>query len=451
MNAPPSTPAPNRAELTDWDPENEAFWESTGKKIANRTLVITTFNLTLAFAVWFVVSAIVARLKDSGFELSKTELYWLVAMPGLAGGTLRLAHMFLIPIFGTRKVITFSTASLLVPLIGWYFAMQQNTTSYTTLIVLAFVAGLGGGNFSSFMPSTSLFFPKKKLGTALGVQAGIGNFGVSLVQFLTPWLIGLSVVGTSLMFDKGGPDKPPAATEVFLGNAFLFWIPFVIIGTIVAWVYLKDVPVHAKMSEQMNIFREKHTYTMTSLYLMTFGTFSGLAAAFPVLIKNQFGDFASAPDPLKYAFIGPLVGSLARVVAGPISDRFGGAKVTTVAGIGATVFAFLVSFWVKPDSIDDFTPFVLAMTGVFFFAGVGNASTFKQIPMLFDKVKSAGVIGWTAAVAAYGPFLFSLLISFSASSTGTPANFFIGLSIFCALNVVLNWVYFARKGAPNPC
>lgn len=450
MNAPPSQPAPKGHELTEWDPENEEFWESTGKKIANRTLVITTFNLTLAFAVWFVVSAIVARLKDSGFDLSKTELYWLVAMPGLAAGTLRLAHMFLIPIYGTRKVVTFSTLSLLVPLVGWYFAVQQTTTSYTTLIVLAFLAGLGGGNFSSFMPSTSLFFPKKRLGTALGIQAGIGNFGVSLVQFLTPWVIGLSIMGTTLVYDKGGP-KPPGPTDVYLGSAFLIWIPFIIVGAIFAWTKLKDVPVHAKMSEQMNIFREKHTYTMTSLYMMTFGTFSGLAAAFPVLIKNQYGDFANAPDPLKYAFIGPLVGSAARILAGPVSDKFGGARVTAFAGIGATVFAVLTSLYVKPDSIDDFTPFVLTMVGIFFFAGVGNASTFKQIPMLFDKVKSAGVIGWTAAIAAYGPFLFSVLISFSASSTGSPATFFIGLAVFCALNVILNWWFFARKNAPNPC
>lgn len=430
--------------LPEWNPEDDAFWESKGKKIATRTLVVTTFNLTLAFSVWFVVSAVVSKLKDVGFTMSKSELYWLVAMPGLAGGTFRLMHMFLIPVFGTRKVITLSSASLLLPLIGWYFAVQSNDTPYWVLLGLAFLAGVGGGNFSSFMPSTSLFFPKKKLGTALGIQAGIGNFGVSLVQFLTPWVIGLSLVGSSMVNKKTGAD-------VWLHNAFLLWIPFVVIGTILAWTKLDSVPVRANVRDQMNIFREKHTYTMTSLYIMTFGTFSGLAAAFPVMIKNQYGDFANAPDPLKYAFIGPLVGSLMRVLAGPVSDKFGGAKVTTVSGIGATIFAFLVSFWVKPDSMDDFTPFVLMMVGVFAFAGIGNASTFKQIPMLFDKVKSAGVIGWTAAIAAYGPFLFSVLIAFSASATGSPKAFFYGLSVFCALNVVLNWWYFARKNAPNPC
>lgn len=435
---------PKSSVLTEWDPENDSFWESRGKKVATRTLVVTTFNLTLAFSVWFVVSAIVSKLKDVGFTLSKSELYWLVAMPGLAGGTFRLMHMFLVPIFGTRKVVTISSASLLLPLIGWYFAVQSNDTPYWVLLALAFLAGVGGGNFSSFMPSTSLFYPKKKLGTALGIQAGVGNFGVSLVQFLTPWVIGLSIGGSALLNKKTGND-------VWLQNAFLLWIPFVIVGTIIAWTNLKDVPVRANMREQMNIFREKHTWTMTSLYMMTFGSFSGLAAAFPVLIKNQYGDFANAPDPLTYAFIGPLVGSLARILAGPVSDKIGGAKVTMAAGIGATIFAFLVSFNVAPTSNADFTPFVLAMVGVFFFAGIGNASTFKQIPMLFDKVKTTGVIGWTAAIAAYGPFIFSVLIAFSVSSTGTPKAFFYGLSVFCAFNVVLNWWYFARKNAPNPC
>lgn len=430
--------------LHEWDPEDESFWESEGKNIASRTLAVTTFNLILAFSVWFVVSAVVGKLKDVGFELSKSELYWLVAMPGLAGGTFRLIHMFLIPIFGTRKVVTFATASLLLPLIGWFFAVQNADTPYWVLLALAFLAGLGGGNFSSFMPSTSLFFPKKKLGTALGVQAGLGNFGVSLVQFLTPWLIGLGLAGSALVNTKTG-------ASVYLQSAFLFWIPFVIVGTIVAWLSLRSVPVVASMHEQMDIFREKHTWTMTSLYMMTFGTFSGLAAAFPILIKNQYGDFAAAPDPLKYAFIGPLVGSLARILAGPVADRIGGARITTISGVGAGIFAALVALWVKPDSIDEFTPFVLAMVGVFFFAGIGNASTFKQIPMLFTPRKSAGVIGWTAAIAAYGPFLFSVLISFCASAFGSPAYFFYGLAAFCTANVGLNWFYFDRPNAPNPC
>ncbi len=434
--------------LTEWDPENEAQWEAGGKQLANRTLWVTTFNLMLAFSVWFVVSAMISRLGKIGFDFSTSQTFWLVAMPGLAAGSLRLVHMFLTPMFGTRKVVTFSTLTLLIPLIGWYFAIQNTNTSYATFMVLAFLAGLGGGNFSSFMPSTSLFFPKKKLGTALAIQAGIGNLGVSLVQFITPVVIGFAVLGGSQTFKKK-PDLP--GKEIHLQNAVLLWIPLVIIAAILAWTMLRSVPVHANVREQMDIFREKHTYTMTSLYVMTFGAFSGLAAAFPVLIDKRFGDFENAPDPLTYAFIGPLVGALVRVAAGPVSDRFGGAKVTQIAGIGMVACSIWASTTMSPDSRDDFTIFVLAMVGIFFFAGVGNASTFKQIPGLFDMRKTAGVVGWTAAIAAYGPFLVSVLISFSVSQSGSPKGFFLGLAVFCAANVALNWWYFARKNAPNPC
>lgn len=425
--------------LKEWEPENEEFWASRGKKIATRTLIITTANLMIAFAVWFVVSAIISRLGKAGFDLSKSELYWLVAMPGLAGGTFRLIHMFLTPIYGTRHVVAISTALLMLPLTGWFFAVQDPDTPYWILLGLAFLAGLGGGNFSSFMPSTSLFFPKRDQGTALGVQAGIGNFGVSLVQFLTPWVIGFSMVGSALN----------AKGDLYLQNALLIWMPAVILLSILAWFGLRSVPVRANMREQMDIFSEKHTYTMTSLYMMTFGTFAGFAAAFPVLIKNEFGQFGH--DPLTYAFIGPLVGSLMRVVAGPISDRLGGARVTQVSAIGLIIFTTLTSFYVAGESPDDFKPFVLGMVGMFFFAGIGNASTFKQIPSLFSTLKAAGVIGWTAAIAAYGPFLFSVLISFSTSTSGDPQAFFYGLVAFYVFNLMLNWWFFARKNAPDPC
>ncbi len=429
--------------LSEWEPEDDTFWETKGKKIARKTLVITTLNLMMAFVVWFVVSAIVVRLGTSGFGLSKSELYWLAAMPGLAGGTFRIIHMFLTPKFGTRHVVSISTALLLLPLIGWYFAVQDPGTPYGVLLLLAFLAGLGGGNFSSFMPSTSLFFPKRDQGTALGLQAGIGNFGVSLVQFITPWVIGFSLLGSAQASKDGG--------SIWLQNAVLIWIPIVAVLSVVAWFGLKSVPVRASTREQMDIFREKHTWTMTSLYVMTFGSFAGLAAMFPILIKTQFGDFADAPDPLTYAFIGPLVGSALRIITGPISDKIGGAKITQVAGIGMFASIIGVSLFVAPTSADQFTPFVLFMVGVFFFAGIGNASTFKQIPMLFNPRKAAGVIGWTAAIAAYAPFVFGALISWAAASSGSPKPFFYGLAAFCAFNVALNWWYFARKGAENPC
>jgi len=213
--------------IEGWQPEDEAFWDREGKRVAARTLSITTLNLTLSFITWFVVSALVVRLPNIGFQLSDRQLFWLAAMPGLSGGTLRILHTFLIPLYGTRRVVTISTLSLLIPLAGWAFAVQHPETSFEALLVLAALAGFGGGNFSSFMPSTSLFYPKRRLGTALGIQAGIGNFGVSVVQFVTPWVIGFALVGGSQVLKKGATTTP-----VWLQNATAIWIPLVVIGSV---------------------------------------------------------------------------------------------------------------------------------------------------------------------------------------------------------------------------
>jgi NNP family nitrate/nitrite transporter-like MFS transporter len=436
--------------LATWDPEDGTFWESKGKRIAWRTLWITTANLTMAFATWFVVSALVVRLPNVGFDLSTSQLFWLAAMPGLAGGTLRILHTFLTPLFGTRKVVSISSLLLLVPLIGLFVAVRDPTTPFWVLMLLAFLAGLGGGNFSSFMPSTSLFFPRRLQGTALGLQAGIGNFGVSLVQFITPWIIGFAAFG-ALAGDPQTFTRDGVSEDIWLQNAALIWIPIVAVLSVAAWFMLRSVPVRANVREQMDIFKEKHTWLMTSLYVMTFGSFAGFSAAFPLLIREVYGSFENAPDPLTFAFLGPLVGSAVRVAAGPVSDRFGGARVTQISGIGMVASTIGVLFFLQPDSLDQFPWFVGFMLGIFFFAGMGNASTFKQIPMIFPPRQAGGVIGWTAAIAAYGPFVFSALIGTTIAASGNPAAFFIGAAVFYACNVVVNWWFYARKGAEKPC
>lgn len=436
--------------LGHWEPENEAFWEQQGKALAWRTLWITTANLMMAFIVWFMVSALVVRLPNVGFALTTSQLFWLAAMPGLAGGTLRIVHTFLVPLYGTRHVVTFSTLALLIPVVGWIVAVQDPATPYWVLLLLAFLAGLGGGNFSSFMPSTSLFFPKRLQGTALAIQAGIGNFGVSVVQFVTPWIIGVALFGAL----AGSPQvltRGDATSHVWLQNAALIYVPFILLFAALAWFGLKSVPVRANFREQLDIFKLKHGLFMTSLYIMTFGSFSGYAATFPLLIREVYGSFDGAPDPLTWAFLGPLVGSVMRVVAGPISDRFGGAIVTHWSGIGLLVCAVGVTFFTQPDSLAQFPYFVAFMLGLFVFAGVGNASTFKQMPMLFPPRQAAGIIGWTAAVAAYGPFAAGMLIGLSFGLFGSPNAFFWWAAIFYAGNIALNWWYYARKGAEAPC
>ncbi|MGE0726349.1 MAG: MFS transporter [Alphaproteobacteria bacterium] len=453
MSADVSVRPPSRtgkAWLQRWEPEDPVFWEQTGRPIAWRTLVITTANLTMAFIVWFLVSALVVRLPNVGFQLTTSQLFWLAAMPGLAGGSLRIIHTFLVPLYGTRNVVALSTLTLLLPAIGWVYVVQDPTTPYWVLMSLAFLAGLGGGNFSSFMPSTSLFFPKRLQGTALAIQAGIGNFGVSIVQFVTPWIIGVALFGAV----AGAPQvltRGTTESSIWLQNAALIYVPFIAVFGIIAWFGLRSVPVRANFREQLDIFRLKHGLVMTSLYIMTFGSFSGFSATFPLLIKQCYGQFEGAPDPLTYAFLGPLIGSVMRVVAGPISDRLGGAIVTQWSGVGLLACAVGVTFFTSPTSLESFPWFVAFMLGLFFFSGIGNASTFKQMPMLFAPRQAAGVIGWTSAMAAYGPLAAGAMLGLSIAWVGSPNLFFYWAAVFYLANVAINWWFYARKGAEAPC
>jgi NNP family nitrate/nitrite transporter-like MFS transporter len=442
---------PSQTWLGRWTPEDETFWQTTGERLAWRTLVITTANLTLAFIVWFLVSALVVRLPGVGFQLSTSQLFWLAAIPGLAGGTFRIIHTFLVPLFGTRHVVAVSTLLLLIPAIGWFFAVQDPTTPYWVLLVLAFLAGLGGGNFSSFMPSTSLFFPKRLQGTALAVQAGIGNFGVSVVQFVTPWIIGFALAGSFLGAPQTFTGNGHPAGPVWLQNATVIYIPFILVLGIAAWVVLRSVPVRANFREQLDIFKEKHGFFMTLLYVGTFGTFSGLAATFPLLIKQIYGPLPAAPDPLHFAFLGPLVGSISRIAAGPLSDRVGGARVTQWSCIGMLICALAVTLFTAPASMAEFPYFVAAILGLFFFAGIGNASTFKQMPMIFPPRQAGGVIGWTGAIAAFGPFAVGLMLGYAFDWFGSPNPFFYWAAFFYLICIGINWWFYARKGAEKPC
>lgn len=436
--------------LDEWDPE-ATDWDS-GR--AWKTLWVTTFSLTLAFIAWFLVSALAPVLNDIGFDLSKGQLYWLTAMPGLAGGLLRLVWTFLPPVIGTRKLVTLTTLLLLVPFIGWALAVQNPDTPYGVLLMLGVFAGIGGGAFSGFMPSTSYFFPRSKQGTALGVQAGVGNFGVSIVQLATPWIVGFMLLGGAFATAIGAPqhvvnDATGVTKEAFYQNAGYAWVPMVLIGAIASWMLLRSVPVKvARKRDQFDIFRNKHTWLMTVLYVITFGTFSGFAAIFGLLIKNLYGSDAFGTDgisPLKYAFLGALVGSAARVVSGPIADRFGGARVTLVASAGIAVATVFTSFQLNPTSADQFPAFLWGMLAIFLFAGVGNASTFKQMPVIFERRQAGGVIGFTSAIAAFGPFYFGI-----ALATFSPVPLFLAWALLAAVGAGIAWWFYARAGAEKP-
>lgn len=442
--------------IDKWTPEDKDFWEKTGKKIAWRTLTVTTLSLILSFATWFMMSAIVVKLPGIGFKFTNDQLFWLAAMPGLAGGTLRIIHTFLLPIYGTRHVITISTLIKLIPVIGIGMAIMNPGTPFWVFMVLAFTAGFGGGDFSSYMPSTSIFFPKRLQGTALGIQAGIGNFGVSLAQFMTPIMIGVVTVGAAEVFTKVDPKTKVVlgSSEVYLQSAAFWYAPLLVLLGILCWIYLRSIPIKASFKEQLDIFKDKHTWFCTITYVMTFGSFAGLSAAFPLLIKTLYGNFEGAPDPLAYAFYGPLIGSASRVLFGFVADKTGGAILTTITGIGLIVgiVVLVTQGLVAPTSMDQFPMFVTIMLLLFFFTGIGNAATFRQYPIIFghNPRQAAGVIGWTAAIAAYGPFLFSILIGLSIAKSGNASSFFWGLLGFVIIATLVNWYYYNRKGCERP-
>ncbi|MCC6498550.1 MAG: NarK/NasA family nitrate transporter [Propionibacteriaceae bacterium] len=457
-------PVRSKEWLSSWDPENETTWDS---RLAWQTLWITTFTLTMCFVAWFLPSALVPKLNAIGYSWTKEQLYWLAAIPGLSGGLMRLVWMVLPPLLGTRKMVTLTTLLLIFPILGWGVRVQSPTAPYWELLTLAFMAGIGGGAFSGFMPSTSYFFPRRLQGTALGLQAGIGNFGVSLVQLLTPWLVGFGMLGfLGVSQQMKVPGKPDVT--VWYQNAAFFYIPFIIVGVILAWTMLRSVPIKANIRQQFDIFANQDTWWMTVLYIMTFGTFSGLSAQFGLLMSNLYGAGNPAivqgtgstaqvlvagyalPDPVAFVFLGPLIGAGARVLFSPLTDRMGGARWTLVSGLGLIASIAWTIPALTPDTSSaaalqgGFNQFLWGMLAIFLFAGIGNASTFKQMPMIFERRQAGGVIGWTSAIAAFGPFLFGVGLTIMPATT----FYWIGVA-WAALSVAITWWRYARPGAPK--
>lgn len=429
------------ARITKWDPENEQFWESEGKRHANRNLWISIPALLLAFAVWQIWSVVAVNLNDVGFNFSAGELFTLAALPGLTGATLRLIYTFVVPIFGGRNWTVFSTATLLIPTIGIGFAVQNPDTSFTTMAILAALCGFGGGNFSSSMANISFFYPKKAKGTALGLNAGIGNLGVSVVQFLAPLVVTIGIFGAF----AGSPQELSNGAQVWMQNAAFIWVIPIILTVIAAMFGMDNLPgTKASVKEQAIIFKNKHTWIMTFLYIMCFGSFIGFSAAFPLLIRTEFPEV----NALQFAFLGPLVGALARPLGGMISDKLGGARVTfwdVIVMIGST---FGVVYFLNAGN---FTGFLLMFMLLFITTGIANGSTFAMIPHIFPPKEAAPVLGFTAAIAAYGAFFIPKIFGWSIETTGA-ANLALYLFIgYYAVSLVLTWYYYSRKNAVVKC
>jgi NNP family nitrate/nitrite transporter-like MFS transporter len=451
--------------LTDWRPEDPQFWASKGKAIATRNLWISIPNLLLAFSVWMVWSVVVARLPAIGFDFNTGQLFWLAALPGLSGATLRIVYTFMIPIFGGRKWTAISTASLLVPALGAGFAVQNPETPYSMFLILAFLCGLGGGNFASSMANIAYFYPKATKGNALALNAGLGNLGVSVMQFVVPMVIVTGVFGAM----GGEPQVLANGNELFLQNAGFIWVPFIAISAIAAWFGMNDIAdVKTSVGSQMVILTRFHNWVMCVLYTGTFGSFIGYSAGFPLLIRTQFPDV----NALSYAFLGPLVGALSRSATGWISDKWGGGRVTFWVFLGMIIAVWGVIFFLPSEAspTGNFWGFFACFMALFFLTGVGNASTFQMIPSIMrqevprllsgldkaaslkqSEMESAAIIAFTSAIAAYGAFFIPKLYGTSISMTGAPNGALWAFLIFYALCAVITWIFYSRKNAPVPC
>jgi MFS transporter, NNP family, nitrate/nitrite transporter len=453
--------------LTTWNPEDKEFWEKEGKAIANRNLWISIPALLLAFSVWMVWSMVVVKLPLIGFKFDTNQLFWLAAVPALSGATLRIFYSFMVPIFGGRRWTAISTASLLIPAIGIGFAVRDHTTSYTILLTLALLCGLGGGNFSSSMANISFFFPKAQKGTALGLNAGLGNLGVSAMQFLVPLAITAGVLGPVC----GDPQicvVNGATKQLWLQNAGFIWVPFIIAATIAAWFGMNDIAsAKASFREQAVIFKRKHNWLMCWLYLGTFGSFIGFSAGFALLTKKLFPEI----DPTQYAFLGPLVGAIARPVGGWISDKLGGARVTlwTFAAMVLAVYGVL-AFLPHNGHGGSFFGFLIMFLILFTLTGIGNASTFRMIPIIYitehqraargrsevqiniDAAKeAAAALGFAGALGAYGGFFIPKSFGTSIAMTGGPEAALYGFIAFYMLCIIMTWWFYSRRNAEMPC
>ncbi|MBT4760657.1 MAG: MFS transporter [Bdellovibrionaceae bacterium] len=528
------------ANIEKWDVENEEFWESKGKKIANRNLWISIPSLLCGFAVWLFWGIITVQMLNLGFDFTKAELFTLMAIAGLSGATLRIPSTFFIRIAGGRNTIFFTTALLMVPAIGAGIALQDKNTPLWIFQTLALLSGFGGGNFASSMSNISFFYPKRVQGTSLGLNAGLGNFGVTTMQILVPLAMTIGLFGGDSMTLVNGSGtligKIPAGTETYIHNAGYIWLlfliplavfgwfgmnnlktekvtpnpgspinafikisgllaigfitaaaglylllpaptgigllskwivlPMVIVATVLLMKYLTRGELRANLDRQYKIFDNKHTWAMTIIYTMTFGSFIGFSAAFPLAIKVIFGfqhitaadgslthDLINkaGPSALMYAWMGPFIGALIRPVGGWISDKVGGAKVTQIVSVVMIASALGVAYYMNaayhsatPEEF--FWPFFLLFIVLFTATGVGNGSTFRTIAMVFDEEQAGPVLGWTSAVAAYGAFIIPKVFGEQIKAT-TPQYALYGFAIFYFVCLVLNWWFYMRPNA----
>lgn len=447
-----------RTWIADWNPEDDAFWRSQGKRVATRNLIWSIVAENLGFSVWLIWSVIAPRLNKVGFHYTTDELFTLVALPGLVGALLRFPYTFAVPRFGGRNWTMVSAALLFVPALALACLVTRPATPFWLMAVAAASAGLGGGNFASSMANISFFYPDREKGFALGLNAAGGNIGVSTVQLLVPVLITSAWLGSN-------PSGP--APKLHLENAGLMWLPFIALAVFGAFRWMNNLSAQrSSFKSQLVVARRKHTWLIAWLYVGTFGSFIGYSAAFPLLLKTQFPEVTT-----NLAFLGALVGSVARPLGGKLADRLGGARLTFGAFVAMALATLGVIHFLGERS---FTGFLCMFLVLFVTAGIGNGSTFRMIPVIFRKeklaavagrgaaaeraaleaarVESAAVLGFVSAVGACGGYLIPRSFGASIQATGSPLGALVCFLGFYATCVAVTWASYlqSESGAAEP-
>ena len=537
--APPR--AGHGADIAEWHPEDEAFWEQTGKRIAYRNLWISVPALLCGFAVWGMWGIITVQMLNLGFPFTQAELFTLTAIAGIAGATMCIPSSFFIRLAGGRNTIFLTTSMLLAPALGTGIVLQHPEWPLWAFQLMALWCGVGGGNFASSMSNISTFFPKRQQGTALGLNAGLGNFGVTTMQIVVPLVMTVPLLGAlggapeTLLKESGWIfGKIPAGTPTWIQNAGFAWVfslvplsllcwfgmnnlkaispstgspiaafakvtwlytlafipalfglwlylpPPTGIGLISMWVAIPlDIilaltimrlaafgPMKEAVVKQYAIFRDKHTWSLTALYIVTFGSFIGFSMALPLAMKVIF-DVVHIPDAsgvmthtkhnpnalpiLAFAWIGPFVGAAVRPIGGWISDKWGGSIVTQIISVVMVAASVAVGYVMKlaysSATPEVHFPMFLGLFLVLFAAsGIGNGSTFRTIGVIFDRDRAGPVLGWTSAVAAYGAFVAPIVIG-NQIKAGTPELAMYGFAVFYAACLLLNWWFYLRRNA----
>ncbi|MET7349437.1 nitrate/nitrite transporter [Streptomyces mirabilis] len=439
MTAPSTAPAPSRGGrwIQEWDPEDETFWKETGEKVARRNLLFSVLSEHIGFSIWTMWSVMVLFMGPE-YGLTPADKFMLTSMVTLVGAVVRVPYTFAVAIFGGRNWTIVSASLLLVPSVA-AFAVMKPGTSFTTFLLVGLLAGIGGGNFASSMTNINAFFPLRKKGWALGLNAGGGNIGVPVIQ-----LVALAIIGAN-----GGP-------RVLLG----IYIPLIVVAAVLAAVYMDNIAsVKNDTGAAKDAAKDAHTWIMSFLYIGTFGSFIGYSFAFGQVLQNQFGR-----TPLQAAyvtFIGPLLGSLIRPVGGWLADRYGGARITLwnfVAMAGATGVIVVAS---TQKSLPLFT---IAFIALFVLTGLGNGSTYKMIPGIFQaKAVAKGLDGEAAAsygrrlsgasmgligaVGALGGVGINLAFRQSFLSYGSGTGAFVAFLAFYALCFLVTWAVYLRGPA----